>query len=125
MWCCKKWKNTALPLRDDTAAIAGKLSGICSRSGVGKNCFWYYHAKAVCHRLRRRNLNAYNVLKQGTIAKADDYAGYIFTPESFTILMENPWLIMRTKKQRRSLNRRGKMTANENDQPKLVIGKIS
>ncbi|MCS5947815.1 hypothetical protein LNP05_08650 [Klebsiella pneumoniae subsp. pneumoniae] len=40
--------------------------------------FWYYHAKAVCHRLRRRNLNAYNVLKQGTIAKADDYAGYVF-----------------------------------------------
>ncbi|HCQ6594200.1 hypothetical protein [Klebsiella pneumoniae] len=25
-----------------------------------------------------RNLNAYNVLKQGTIAKADDYAGYAF-----------------------------------------------
>ncbi|AHM81089.1 hypothetical protein KPNJ1_04358 [Klebsiella pneumoniae 30660/NJST258_1] len=23
-----------------------------------------------------------------------------FTPESFTILIENPWLIMRTKKQR-------------------------
>jgi hypothetical protein len=45
---------------------------------VGKNCFWYYHAKAVCHRLRRRNLNAYNVLKQGTIAKADDYAQSIF-----------------------------------------------
>jgi hypothetical protein len=66
----------------------------------GKELFLNYHAKAVCHRLRRRNLNAYNVLKQGRIAKADDYAGYIFTPESFTILMENPWLIMRTKKQR-------------------------
>ncbi|UMX50095.1 hypothetical protein MJ390_06810 [Klebsiella pneumoniae] len=25
-----------------------------------------------------QNLNAYNVLKQGTIAKADDYAGYVF-----------------------------------------------
>jgi hypothetical protein len=56
--------------------------------------------KSSLSRLRRRNLNAYNVLKQGGIAKADDYAGYIFTPESFTILMENPWLIMRTKKQR-------------------------
>ncbi|MEH2728673.1 hypothetical protein, partial [Klebsiella pneumoniae] len=79
MWCCKKnGKIPRSPLRDDTAAIAGKLSEICSRSGVGKNCFWYYHAKAVCHRLRRRNLNAYNVLKQGTIAKADDYAGYVF-----------------------------------------------
>jgi hypothetical protein len=36
------------------------------------------------------NLNAYNVLKQGGIAKADDYANSIFMPESFTILMENP-----------------------------------
>ncbi|MBR7393925.1 hypothetical protein [Klebsiella variicola] len=74
----KNGKIPRSPLRDDTAAIAGKLSEICSRSGVGKNCFWYYHAKAVCHRLRRRNLNAYNVLKQGTIAKADEYAGYQF-----------------------------------------------
>ncbi|MBO1997101.1 hypothetical protein J4730_00735 [Klebsiella pneumoniae] len=35
----KKWKNTALPLRDDTAAIAGKLSEICSRSGVERIVF--------------------------------------------------------------------------------------
>ena len=113
MWCCKKnGKIPRSPLRDDTAAIAGKLSEICSRSGVGKNCFWYYHAKAVCHRLRRRNLNAYNVLKQGTIAKADDYAGYVFHTRIIYHIA-------------RSLNRREKTTANENDQLKLVIGKIN
>ncbi|MBD3697447.1 hypothetical protein IE981_11075 [Klebsiella pneumoniae] len=48
-----------------------------------------------------------------------------FTPESFTILIENPWLIMRTKSSARSLNRREKTTAIENDQLKLVIGKIN
>ncbi|WP_242192080.1 hypothetical protein [Klebsiella pneumoniae] len=46
----------------------------------------------------QRNLNAYNVLKQGTIAKADDYAVMSFTPESFTILIENPWRYHANKK---------------------------
>jgi len=39
--------------RDDTAAIACKLSEICSRSGVEKNCFLNYHAKAVLPGLHR------------------------------------------------------------------------
>lgn len=58
--------------------VAGKISGICSRTRVGKNCFLNYHAKTVCLRLYGGNLNAYNVLMQGGIAKADDYAKSIF-----------------------------------------------
>lgn len=100
MWCCKKWKNTALPLRDDTAAIAGKLSEICSRSGVGKELFLVLPRKAVCHRLRRRNLNAYNVLKQGTIAKADDYAGYVFHTRIIYHIDRKPVAYHANKKQR-------------------------
>ena len=78
MWCCKNGLIPRLSPGDDTAAIVSKLSGICSQSGVEKNCFLNYHAKTVCLRPEGGNLNAYNVLKQGGIVKADDYANSIF-----------------------------------------------
>jgi hypothetical protein len=49
------------------------------------------------------NLNAYNVLKQGGIAKADDYAKSIFMTRIIYHIEGKPWLIMRTKSSRRSL----------------------
>ena len=61
-------------LRDDTAAIAGNSARYAPEAAWERIVFWNTTQKQSVYDCMGRNLNAYNVLKQGGILKADDYA---------------------------------------------------